>query len=463
MNFIKDNQQLLIVGLGISGRAAARYALLKGQIVWGYDDKLEEIAQQEELCELQKKGLVLWRPSPSAGLPPQIDFLLTSPGVPLSHPLLEEASRQAIGCQSEIEYGLQQLYGSWRIPMVAITGSNGKTTTALLTSHLLRYFGLRVEVIGNIGRPPTELLIDLLEGKSAPPELLVVEMSSYQLEQMASPLFAGGLLLNASENHLERHGSMEAYVKAKLNMASCLLPQAPFFVGSQLKRDFLPLLQQVDRPIRFFDLSPLGSPLLTGAKLDSWHRELQGSSLWMRTDLENLLGAMALVALFGMDEPKALEASQSFIKPPHRMQRLEPLGDVLFYNDSKSTTLSSTIAAVEALQGQNIALIAGGLMKSDCFLPWRSTLAQHVQAIYAIGQAAPLIAEQLGDLLPVYLKPSLDEAVEAAYQTVAPKGCVLLSPGCASLDLFSNFQERGLAFEVKVEQLRSKSAPRRAL
>lgn len=374
----------LILGLGISGKSAAKYLLSKGEDVIGVDRQVTEIP-----------GLKVYDETVSLE---GIDCIILSPGIPLSHPLIRNALQKKIEVISEVAFAFKYI----RNRCIGITGSNGKTTATLLIEHVLNHFGIPAKAVGNVGLPLSSVL---LGGNSN--TVYVVELSSFQLEMLNIPCLDLALLLNISENHLDRYPSMHEYVEAKRAIQSCLKESGILFAPQEVIRDY-----NIDARV-----------------------------------CEN--GPFAICQQFGITEKNFLEAAESFEKPPHRLEFVSTHCGLAVYNDSKSTNVASTIHAVRKLFGPLI-LIVGGVDKGSCYAPWVESFKGKVKHVIAYGSARAKIEKEIGSSIPVSTVTLFGDAVEMALNQAQEKDTVLLSPGCSSYDQFDNFEQRGDTFKELV-------------
>ncbi|MCH9627421.1 MAG: UDP-N-acetylmuramoylalanine--D-glutamate ligase [Chlamydiales bacterium] len=388
----------LILGLGISGKAALEFCQKRGDHVSVYDDVS----------------------APHPVKLDQIERVIKSPGIALSHPIAEAAQKAGIPVMGEIDLALAEIKGK---TLYGVTGSNGKTTTTLLTAHLLNLSGKKTLAVGNVGT-------SLLSQVDSDYACLVVELSSFQLESIVErPVFDGAVLLNLTPNHLDRHKTFAAYAQAKLRLQSCLKKGAPFYISEQVARAF-PVEGHV------FDIE-------TFSQLSYRDRRLYAH------DLQNCAAAAALA---GVERKVVEEGLKTFVKPPHRIEFVREWRGVSFINDSKATSVDAVKKAVEALPAQ-VVLIAGGIDKGGLFQEWTPLFREKVRMVYALGEAASRIESELSPSIQVVRVSSLDEGVKKAAHYAQKGDTVLLSPGCSSFDQFKNYEHRGERFKELVGAL----------
>jgi UDP-N-acetylmuramoylalanine--D-glutamate ligase len=438
--------RVLILGLGISGCTVATYLQRCGVDVWGYDQRAQLLVDDVHLTDLLANGLQLVDQLPALAF----DYAVLSPGFPVSHSICRLLTQRSITIIGEVEFACRHL----QYPCIGVTGTNGKTTVTMQIAHTLALAGVPAVTRGNVGIPLTQLLLEpVAEGT-----VIVLELSSYQLEMLSALCLDAAVLLNITPDHLDRYPSMDAYAAAKGRIALCLKDEAPLYIA----REALNLLSDVMSPnIQIFSVdSPPTCSLM-----------IQGNGVWSEGvfcgalpenmayyERQNLLAVYAVCRHWGVSLEVVLQAQQSFYKPPHRLQHVAQVRGVDFYDDSKGTNTDAVLKAVAALSHDSkkrIHLIAGGQAKGTSFCCWQQPFQNHVLAVYAIGDSASQLKNELGEVLPVYCYSDLQAAVYAAYNNAAANEIVLLSPGCASLDMFTSYAHRGAVFQAIVNILRT--------
>lgn len=354
-----------------------------------------------------------------------IDQIVLSPGVPLSHPIARKAKEKKIEVIGEIELGFRRLKNR----AFGITGSNGKTTTALLTEHILRFSGKKALCLGNVGKSLCERIAK--GGDSE--EVFLIELSSFQLETTRTKALEIALVLNITPNHLDRHLSMEEYVRRKKQIAFCLKKSGEFWVSEQVARDFSDLFG--GEKIFEKEIAPIFFLRYTGPKMAA---------------KQTLSAAYLLCKRCGVEDEEFLEGLKTFKSPPHRMQKIAEIDGVCYYDDSKSSNVHSVIHAVEKIEGP-LVLIVGGMHKGSSYQPWISVFLERVRKVIAYGQAAPLIKAEIGLLISVEEVVLFEDAVSLAKKLAKRGETVLLSAGCSSYDQFENYQQRGDVFQRLVK------------
>src|SRR3989338_157286 len=392
-----------------------------------------------------------------------IELIAISPGIPLAAPLVQRAAERGIPVVGDIELFAQQLSTydlRLTTKVIAITGSNGKTTVTSMVEHLCRAAGKNAVAAGNIS--PAVLDMVLARGANQP-EVWVLELSSFQLETTATLNADAATVLNVSEDHLDRYAGINEYAAAK----------ARIFIGSGvqvLNRDDARCMGMAlpGRRIITFGLSLPGSA-------NDFGIEKTGNEIWLAQgkqhllkvselqvaglhNVANALAALALCHAIDLPMPALLEALRGFRGLPHRVERVAEIDGVVYYDDSKGTNVGATVAAVEG-RGRKGVLIAGGEGKGQDFAPLKPAVMRHARAVVLIGRDAPLIASALnGCGVPVLHIKNMNDAVRQAARFAQAGDAVLLSPACASFDMFRNYAHRAEMFVEAVHELIKESA-----
>ncbi len=437
-----NEQSVLVLGAGVSGRSATSFLLKRGAFATLVDGNLSHIESCPEIAALRQLGAKVIHESELSDLA-SFDYVVVSPGIAQTHPLYKMAIKQSIPVIGEVELGAKELNISKKC--LGITGTNGKTTVTLLVEHVLNENGIAAIAIGNNGVPITSVVDD------SKASVYVVELSSFQLETLTSACIDAAVILNITPDHLDRYASIEDYAKAKIKIASHLNPNADFIVQKRCYLEYKALFENF-HPTLYSesDSSFIDIP-----------KELEGK--WH--DIENYIASYLLCSYLSVGKDSFYKAFKSFNKPPHRIEFVGEVGGVKFYDDSKGTNLDAVISAV-ATFSSDIVLIAGGVDKGAPYTAWidpfnlcRSSAESHarfkakVKAICAIGKAANRIQEDLGRYVPVALCATLQEAVVQAMALADGKGVVLLSPGCSSYDMFKDYAHRGREFQRLVLEI----------
>jgi UDP-N-acetylmuramoylalanine--D-glutamate ligase len=452
--FDLQGKRVLVVGLARTGVAASLFCAGHGAIVTATDSKPEaEIA--ETAARLRAAGVKLELGVHSRDIFLAQDLIVVSPGVPARLPPLELARAQGIPVWSEVELAWRFLRGK----LVAITGSNGKTTTTSLVAHILQTAGMETLVGGNIGVP----LLDLVQA-STESSVTVAEISSFQLETIEEFRPEVGVLLNLTPDHLDRHESFEAYAAAKMRLfenqldsdAAVLNADDPEITKRVPSRGHVYWFSRQKRAaegafVRDGDIifRAGGSEAIVARRCDI---ALRGEH-----NLENVLAACAAAFLAGAPAAAIANGVKTFRAVEHRLEFVAEVGGVQFYNDSKATNVDATLKAVEAFPGP-LLVILGGKDKGSPYTPLIEPLRERARLAILIGAAAEKIAADLGDAVAVERAGTLERAVKLALERAQPGDVVLLAPACSSFDQFENYEQRGRVFKELVARLENHSA-----
>ncbi|MDA8382517.1 MAG: UDP-N-acetylmuramoyl-L-alanine--D-glutamate ligase [Betaproteobacteria bacterium] len=458
-------QSILILGLGATGLSVARYAAAQGAAAITVADTRALPPQARALQEAVPGARLLTGPWDEA-LFMGVDRVVASPGVPLRSPGLADAVARGIEVVGDVELfawalAARQAQDSGTLPVIAITGANGKSTVTTLVGRLCEAAGLETVVAGNIGVPVLDALAAAdararVGGKA--PDVYVLELSSFQLETTYSLNARIATVLNISEDHMDRYASLAQYAAAK----------ARIFQGEGLQllnRDD-PHSAAMRLPGRRVETFGLGTP---EAERD-WGLRQTPEGAWLARgsrrflplaelrlvglhNAANALAATAAAAGFGVALEPAVAALRQFDGLPHRTQWVADVGGVAFYDDSKGTNVGAVIAALQGM-ARKVVLIAGGDGKGQDFAPLAPAVEAQARAVVLIGRDASLIASALKTVrLPILFAPSLGAAVDIAFGAASPGDAVLLSPACASFDMFRNYEHRAQVFTEAVRAL----------
>ncbi len=422
-------KKIAVIGFGISGRSAAAFLLKEGCRVVAFDKKAAEYKLDPQNHFSENFELLS-----DSGDPPfeGISQAVLSPGIPLNHPMVQKFLARGVEVVGEIELAFRHLKNR----CIGITGSNGKTTTVLLLAHCLNSAGKKARAVGNVGFSLTNYLIEADEK-----EILIVELSSFQIETLSSRCLEAAAILNITPNHLDRYPSMAEYAQAKAKIQTCFKNSGKLFVSKQVVENFKPLLNWDDLTVFDGGDAALSTIDQTLAPIPS-ERYIQ---LGM-PERENIRAAFAIASHLGVSEEEFLRGLKTFRKPPHRIEWVADLSGVSYYNDSKSSNIDSVMHAM-ALFTRPIVLIAGGVDKGASYSPWIESFKGKVKKIVAFGQASRKMEEELTGFYPFSRVQTLEEAVADAGRSAKQNDIVLLSPGCSSYDQFRNFEHRGEEFK----------------
>ncbi len=398
----------LIIGLGKSGISAYQLLEKEGDEVIGVDDNIELM---RKLCGIK------------TAVDPEVekfDRVVVSPGIPKTNRFYRRALELKKEVVGEADLGLSRL----KQPCVAITGTNGKTTVTLMVEHVLLRCGKKAKAIGNVGLPLTAY-------QEVPGEILVVELSSFQLETLKGPIFEAGVVLNITPDHLDRYENMEEYGRTKCHLQRCMKPSGTFWVHESVERDFKELLEP---SYKVYTIETIGAFRYRNRAIH---------------ERDNVLAAMVLCETFGILLHDFSTALETFQKPSHRIEFVATIEGVDYFNDSKGTNIDATIKAVVAMKNE-VILIAGGVDKGASYKPWKEFFLNKVKRIIVLGQAAEKITGDLEDDFVIEHVATLQEAVMKARALAEPGDTILLSPGCSSYDMFRDYAHRGDEFKKLV-------------
>ena len=433
----------LILGLARSGQAAALTLRRRGEEVIGVD------AGAPDVQALLAAGVEVHLRSDGVAQVARARALVKSPGVPAHAPALAGARRAGVPVLGELEL-------AWRLldnPFIAVTGTNGKTTVSELLGHIHREAGVAVAVAGNVGTPLSSL-VDAL----SPQAVVVCEASSFQLEDTIAFAPEAAVMLNLSEDHLDRHGSVEAYRDAKrqafVRQANDDLAVYPCDLGIDLGG----CARRV-----CFGVGPDAGVSARAGQL--WWEDqalLAVSDLRLRGahNLHNAMAAAAVALARGIEPDAVRVALSTFAGVSHRLEEVALQDDVLYVNDSKATNVASTLVALASFAPDTVCLILGGQGKGQDFTALAEAVAERARRVYLIGEDAPVIAAALAPLpTRVTQCGDLERALTDARRDARPGDVVLLSPACASFDQFRDFEERGERFRELAQRLALRPAP----
>lgn len=461
-------RRVLVLGAGRSGLAAARTLLDEGRDVALSDRK--PLGELPSLAEIEACGAHLLVGEQDVAQLTGVDLVIKSPGVPEEAPVVAAARARRVPVWSEVELAYTLLAN----PMTAVTGTNGKTTTTALVGHMFSTAGRPVRVVGNIGTAVSSLV-----GSLSGDEELVVELSSFQLEDVHDFRPAAGILLNLTPDHLDRHGSMERYLACK---AALFAQQGPGDWAVVNAAD--PAVASVGREILTRDDGPRLAWFSTDAEVAArlrgsdvalsyleagnlyllGRRALSIDELTLRGthNMENCLAAASAGLVRGLPWEAVLEGLRTFPGVPHRLQHAGVVGGVAYVNDSKATNVEATVKALGAYP-VGTHLILGGRDKASDYRPVARACPGTCRGVFLIGEATPLIADAFDrvvreegvDGVPTPVEcGDLESAVEAAARAARSGDTVLLAPACASFDQYRDFEARGDHFMALVEGMR---------
>jgi len=446
-----SGKRVLVVGLGKSGLAAAHFLKARGARVTVSDARpatliaeISEMLEQGYMVEAGSHGLLTFR---------RQDLIVVSPGVPMSTPELKQVRAMGAHIIGELELGAEFLLGE----IVAVTGSNGKTTTTTLLGEILKAAGRPTLVGGNIGLPVTALVAD-----STPETWSVIEVSSFQLETVETFKPRIALVLNITPDHLDRHGSFAVYAAVKARITEFQTAE-DFLVLNGEDKDTQLVAAKTKAQIYWFSGR---RPIKQGAFVHGesiFFTPREGAKpepvmpvaeipLAGAHNVENVLAAVCAARLAGVASETIRSTVAAFKAVEHRLEFVREVAGVRYYNDSKATNVDATMKAIEAFPG-GIHLILGGKDKGSDYTVLAPLLRERVKTVITIGSAAEKIERQLDGVVKIEGAKTLDRAVAFAQEAAVAGDTVLLAPACASFDQFENYEQRGRVFKELIVAL----------
>ena len=435
----------LVVGLGLTGLSVVRHLHQLGESMVVVDSR--DIPPALNEFKQAFNDIPLHTGKFDSKVFVNAQRIVVSPGVPLSDPALQQARDNGVEITGDIDLFAHEVDA----PVVAITGSNGKSTVTTLLASMANRAGINAVAGGNIGLPVLDLLND-------PKQLYVLELSSFQLETLHRLPMAAAVVLNVSPDHLDRYTDINAYAMSKQviyeNASRAVINRDDDYVSK--------MLNDQQNAIGFTLNRPEAGDFGLCEKDGEQYLCVGDDNLLSTADLKirgqhnyaNVLAALALGSSIGLPMAAMLDTVREFPGLEHRTQWVAKINGVNWFNDSKGTNVGATLAAIEGLPGKHV-LIAGGQGKGADFLPLRYIAEQRLRAVVLIGEDAEKIAQAIDQVVPVKFADDMDDAVHLAAGFAQPGDNVLLSPACASFDMFQGFAHRGEVFMKAVEALRS--------
>ena len=457
---VLDGARVVVVGLGDTGLSLVRWLQRQGAMVIATDTR-----------RAPPQATVLQREFPdmpmSLGVGPDAaiagaDLIAVSPGVDRRSGAIAQAAQRGVSVVGDVELFAQALaLRGDQTPVIAITGSNGKSTVTAMAGEICAAGGLRPVIAGNIGLPVLDALSGIDEG-AAKPGVFVLELSSFQLESTISLQPRAATVLNISEDHLDRYSGLPEYAAAK----------ARIFAGDGvqvLNRDDMRSMRMTrpERSVITFGLDVPQDDKGWGLSARDAGASLQRGSMSIApvSDLRvaglhnaaNALAAGALCRAIGVADEAIARGWQTFEGLPHRVKNINKINNICFYDDSKGTNVGATVAALTGMR-EPVVLIAGGDGKGQDFAPLAAAARGRARAVVLIGRDAPLIAQAIGDHVPLIHAEDMAQAVDMAFDAARAGDAVLLSPACASYDMFRNYVHRAEVFAEAVASLQRRCA-----
>ncbi len=443
----------LIIGLGVSGISMAKFLHSKGKtiIATDIDDSKTKIA--EELNAIGIKTQIGFHDQKTFN---QASFIIPSPGIPKTNTFIQTAASLGVTITSELDIFTQ--YNN--LPVIAITGTNGKTTTTTLINDILKYCDYTPFVGGNIGTPLVDLFMN--KGKT---NVIVAEISSFQLDISSQFRPDVGVLLNISEDHLDRYESFNAYETSKWSIFNHQTASDTAVINESIK-NFDTHSQKLKSKIFTFSSSrdcltncnaKINSETIKiiTRKLDHRIKTNQLKELKGTHNKENIAAAVLACLAIGADIKKIAKGLETFKNLAHRMEFVKTINGISFYNDSKGTNTDAVIRAINCFE-KNIILILGGRGKRTDFSLLTNDIQQKVKTIIAMGESRTIIKNTFKNICPVLEVQTMKEAVQTGFNNAFKEDIILLSPACASFDMYENYVQRGNDFITHVNALGNK-------
>lgn len=443
-------ERVTVIGAGKSGVAAANFLVRQG-----YDVAITDLAAELALplAKSLDPSVIRFFSGRTEGALEATSLVVLSPGVPRASDLVREAEVRSIPVISEIELAFRHLQGR----VIAITGSNGKSTTTALIGEILRCAGHDPVIAGNIGEP----LVSAIDASRS--RTYVIELSSFQLESVVSFRANVALLLNITPDHMDRYSSIDEYAAAKYNIFRNQRPNDVAIVNADDPRTAEPPTE--GRVVRFSSSQQLDEgAFLDGEDLvfrdSGGERRIPRSSLVISgiANVENALASWLAARAAGADDMSVQIAFGKFRGLPHRMVLVREIDGVRWINDSKGTNVDATLKSLEGQQDGRVVLILGGKDKAGEFHRLRELIARKAHHVLTIGSAGGKIAQEIDGASVIVPCGRMEEAVAWARENARAGDVVLLSPACASFDQYTNFEERGAHFESLVNSIEETSA-----
>jgi UDP-N-acetylmuramoylalanine--D-glutamate ligase len=446
-----QGRQVLVLGMGETGVSAVRWLAARGARIRAADSR----EAPPGLAQVRgHAGVVARTGAFGEALLEGVDTVVASPGIALGEPVVRAALARGIEVLGDVEIFAREVRTRGKARVIGITGTNGKSTVTALAGEMARAAGLNTVVAGNIGVPVLDTLAD------PDPELYVIELSSYQLETTSSLEMEAAAMLNLTQDHMDRYGSMEDYARAKER------------IFRHVRRRVVNRDDEWSR--RMADAESYSFGLGVPANIREWGLNAERTHILRGDDAVIDLGDMAITGLHNAANamaahalcsglplpPRAMEtALRQFTGLPHRVELVARANGISFFDDSKGTNVGACVAALEGFR-EKVVLIAGGDGKGQDFAPLAPAVKAHARAVVLIGRDAPAIAAVLVHAdVPLANANSMEEAVEASYAFAHKGDAVLLSPACASFDMFRNYGHRGDVFAEAARALAEREGP----
>lgn len=446
MKIIVKNKRVLVLGLGETGLSVLRWLQAQGSIVSVADSR--ENPPNLQTVKNEMPEVMVYLGDFDAEILKASELLVVSPGIALSEPAIQAAVNAGIAVVGDVELFAQYRPSSAKV--IAITGANGKTTVTTLVGEMCKAAGLKTIVAGNIGLP----VLDALNMDA--PDVYVLELSSFQLETTNSLMADAATVLNLTEDHMDRYTNMASYAAAKAHVfyhAKCQILNRDDAWSMIMERPSLKHMTfGLSADQQAFGVAEINNEiwLCEGERqlINTGDMHIKGAH-----NAANALAALALCRAIGLEYAPLLGALYRFKGLPHRVEWVAEINDVAYYDDSKGTNVGATCAALSGFP-QKVVLIAGGDGKGQDFAPLLPAVSNNARAVILIGRDAQLIEQALvGTVVPIYHAHDMQEAVTIARRVALANDAVLLSPACASFDMYNNYVARAEAFVAAVKAI----------
>lgn len=435
---LKCASRPLIVGYGVSGRSLASFFTRQNRSFFIYDDSSQSVQNclsEHPLAQQFQTNL-------------QYDLLLLSPGIPHDAAILEKIPHENALKMTEVELALE-LLSQQKVPIVGITGTNGKSTCCARLAYLFQKAGIQSEATGNIGVP----LIDYADTKEKYGHFFV-ELSSFQLEWLKKPCLDAAFLLNLVPDHLDRYSTFKEYVQAKMRICKILKEKAPLFVSDSVIESFAPYLENV----RYISIEQTIRQLeqdLHEKKDGLANINSDQYTQIIKTMSQDAKGTLAYWLFLGLPLDLFFENLVTFKGLAHRLEGLGTYNGISYVNDSKATNLASLLHALNHVPGTKV-LIAGGKEKGEDYRFLKDEISEKTKAVILVGESAKKMWTDWGRNQKIQIALTFEEAFKKAIEQALPGETILLSPGCSSYDRFKNFEHRGNYFKTLLNDLRER-------
>lgn len=426
--------KILMLGAGITGKAVRNYILRHT------DDSV--VLYDDNICSERKddKNLVN-----GGKIPTGIELIIKSPGIPPDHPVLKSAFENSIPVKGAMEYAAERLSDE---TIIAVTGTNGKSTTVSLIGDMLEHDGKKVFIGGNIGNP----LVNAIDNKY---DFIVTEISSYQLENLKSLRPDVGLILNVTPDHLDRYNNYEEYVITKASLSKLIKPNGVLILNGG-DETLCHAVSSYSGKIRYFSVGASSDIFYENGIIshEKFSFPFEESTLDGEHNIENIMAAYLAVKDFISNTDSCVKALREFTPLKHRMQYVDTINGVVFFNDSKGTNVGAVEKSMKGFGSRELILICGGRDKGSSYRPLRFLADELCSGVVVMGEAADKIACFFEDFPEFKYAADMEDAVKKAFEIAHPGSTVLFSPACSSFDMYKNFMERGEDFMNKVLKLK---------